>query len=117
MEVTIEVSEVPGDSGDAMPMLDYITVNTSGADLDGDGTADCGGATTTFDEDGDGWDESFSDLDPSNPVCWDVVASDAALPVGTAAVQVFTLEVEIRGNDALVDIAQVHFIIAPLLPK
>ena len=50
-------------------------------------------------------------------MCWDVVASDASLPVGTSAVQVFTLEVEIRGNDALVDIAQVHFIIAPLLPK
>jgi hypothetical protein len=117
MEVTIEVSEVPGDSGDALPMLDYITVNTSGADLDGDGIPDCGGVTSTFDQDGDGWDESFSDLDPSNPVCWDVIPSDAALPVGTAAVQVFTLEVEIRGNDALVDIAQVHFIVAPLLPK
>ena len=117
MEVTIELSEVSGDDGDALPMLDYITVNTSGDDLDGDGIADCGGPTTTFDEDGDGWDESFSDIEPSSPVCWDVVALDTAFPAGTTSVQIYTVEVLIRGNDALLDVAHAHFIIAPLLPK
>jgi hypothetical protein len=117
MEVTIELAEVSGDDGDALPMLDYITVNTSAADLDGDGIADCSGPTTTFDEDGDSWDESYSDIDPSSPVCWDVVALDTAFPPGTASVQLYTIEISIRGNDALLDIVHAHFIIAPLLPK
>jgi hypothetical protein len=117
MEVTIELAEVAGDDGDALPLVDYITVNMSSADLDGDGIADCGGPTTTADADGDGWDESFTDADPSSPVCWDIVALEAAMPLGTANVQTYTLEVTIRGDGALLDIVHAHFVVAPLMPK
>lgn len=118
MEVTIELAEVIGDDGDAIPLVDYITVNTSGADLDGDGVADCGGSTAnTEDFDHNGWDESFTDADPSSPVCWDLVALQAAMPMGTANVQIYTLELTIRGNGALLDIVHAHFVVAPLMPK
>jgi hypothetical protein len=117
MEVGIELAEVGGDDGDALPLVDYITVNTSSADLDGDGIADCGGPTSTFDGDGDGRDESFTDVDPSSPVCWDIVALEAAMPMGTANVQTYSLEITIRGNGALLDIVHAHFVVAPLMPK
>ena len=117
MEVTVDLAEVGGDDGDALPLLDYITVNTSGVDLDSDGVADCGLATTTADGDGDGWDESFTDADPSSPVCWDLVALESAMPMGTAAVQIYTVEVKVLGNGALLDIIHAHFVVAPLMPK
>jgi hypothetical protein len=117
MEVTIELAEVSGDDGDGLPLLDYITVNTSGMDLDGDGIADCGAAGNTADADNDGWDESFTDADPSSPVCWDLVALPAAMPMGTASVQIYSIEVTIRGNGALLDIVHAHFVVAPLMPK
>ena len=117
MEVTVEITEVAGDDGDALPLLDYITVNTSSVDLDGDGIADCGGPTTTHDSDGDARDESFKDADPSSSVCWDIVALESAMPQGTAVVQTYTLEITIRGNGALLDIVHAHFVVAPLMPK
>jgi hypothetical protein len=117
---SVELGEVSGDDGDALPFLDYVEVDNTGTDLDADGIADCSLGVPTADLDGNGHDESHVDLIPGTPICWNVVPMPAAPAsvVETAALQTFQLEMTIRGNgSAILDQVQVFFLVPPFAPQ
>ena len=116
MDTAVEIAEVAGDDGDALPFLDHIAVNLSGDDLDGDGVVDCN-VVTTSDADGDGFDDSHHDVLPGLGVCWDVFPANNDHAQETAEIQTYILEVTLRGNGAIIDQMNVYFVVPPFAPK
>jgi hypothetical protein len=120
IDTSVELAEVSGDSGDALPFLDHVEVVNAGEDLDADGVPDCSNGVPTADLDSDGFQESHQDLLPGTPICWNVVpmASAPSSVVETAALQTFQLEMTIRGNgSAILDQVQVFFLVPPFAPQ
>ena len=116
LEATIEVVDMPGDSGDAMDFIDHWVVNVSGADLDGDGDVDCS-AENALDSDGDTWDDTFPDALPGLGLCWDLVAADNQFVVQTNDIQLYQAQVTLRGNGAILDLVNAWFIVPPAVPQ
>jgi hypothetical protein len=111
-EVTIELSEVPGDDGDALPYVDHIEVRP-GIDLDGDGTPDCATGLTTTDSNADGFDDVYEDANAGLGLCWALMANATAAPVYTGSIQTMRLQVTVRGDGAIIDQITAFFIIPP----
>jgi len=116
LEATIEVVDMPGDSGDVMDFIDHVTVNVSGIDLDGDGSVDCNSENAT-DSDGDTWDDTFPDALPGLGLCWDIVAADNTFVIQTDAIQVYQAEITLRGNGAILDLVNAWFVVPPAVPQ
>lgn len=115
IRVTIEALEVEGDAGDALPFLDYLEVNVSGADLDNDSTIDCEVISPTEDTDNptDGYDDAFPSIQPGSRVCWDVHPADNTTVEEAEQAQIFILELVVRGDGAVLDKRRVFFLIPP----
>jgi hypothetical protein len=108
LNVTIGTSELPGDSGDALPFIDHLVVNTSGGS--------CTEISPTVDGNGDGFDDSFPSLTPGTRVCWDVVpiAENNIVPA-TMDPQLFVARVTVYGDGSTLDTRDVFFLIPPVL--
>lgn len=116
LSATVEVVDMPGDSGDVMPFIDHVTVNVSGADIDGDGVADCANETAV-DSDGDGWSDEFPSASPGAELCWDVVAAGNEFVVQTDAIQTYRAQITLRGNGAILDQVDAWFLVPPFVPQ
>jgi len=115
MEVTVELEEIEGDSGDAMPFFDYLVVNEV-ADLDADGISDCTEGLTTSDSDANGYDDMYNDVEPNNRVCWSFFPSSHEAS-GSGEVQTYKLQVTIRGNGAILDRFIAWWVVPPSMPQ
>jgi len=113
MTTTIELTEVPGDSGDAMPFVNHLAIDNAGTDLDGDGTPDCSLSIPTTDTDGDGHPDSHVEAAPGTGVCWTVFANDNDFAPEQSAVQTYRLEFTVRGNSAILDEGSIYFVVPP----
>ena len=113
--VTIEASEV--DVG-ALAFLDFLEVNVSGADLDGDSVIDCEvfAASETEDTDSDSRDDAFSAVRPGRRLCWNVHPrrNETLEPTDEPVLLKATLTV--RGNGAVLDSRDVFFLVPPKPP-
>lgn len=117
MEVTVELEEVEGDSGDAMPFFDYLVTNDlAEIDIDGDGIMDCTQGLSTSDSDANGYDDMYNDVEPNNRVCWSFFPSSHEVGA-TGAVQTFKLQVTVRGNDAILDRFIAWWVVPPSMPQ
>ena len=114
--VTIEASEV--DTG-ALTFLDFLEVNVSGADLDGDSVIDCEmfDASETEDTDADSRDDAFSAVRPGRRLCWNVHPrrNETLEPTDEPVLLKATLTV--RGDGAVLDSRDVFFLIPPKPPE
>ncbi len=117
MDTEVELAELPGDDGDAIPFVDRVSVHLTATDLDGDGVPDCEPSLTTVDLDGDGYDDGHLDVLPGVGVCWDVYPAENDWALETAAIQTFVAELTLRGNGAVLDIINVWFVVPPAVPK
>jgi len=113
MEVTVDLEEMEGDSGDALPFFDYLVVNEV-ADIDGDGVPDCTEGLTTSDSDSNGYDDMYNDVEPNNRVCWSFFTSSHEAP-GSNEVQTYKLQVTIRGNGAILDRFIAWWVVPPAM--
>ncbi|MCO4768689.1 MAG: hypothetical protein KDA24_01570 [Deltaproteobacteria bacterium] len=116
LEATIEVVDMPGDSGDALLFIDHIEVNQSNVDINGDGVTDCAPETAN-DSDADGWNDFFPAATPGVGLCWDLVAANNEWVVQTAAIQTYQAQVTLRGNGAILDQVSAWFVVPPLVPQ
>tara|TARA_Y100001968_G_scaffold333398_1_gene396017 strand:- start:2711 stop:4612 length:1902 start_codon:yes stop_codon:yes gene_type:complete len=116
MQVTVDLEELDGDSGDAMPFFDYVEVNEL-ADVDGDGVSDCVEGLATADGDGDGYHEVYSDVEPNNRVCWSFFPNAGYEPTTSSTVQTFKLQVTVRGNGAILDRFIAWWVVPPSMPQ
>ncbi len=117
LEATIEVIDMPGDSGDALQFIDHIEVNTSNLDIDGDGVPDCT-PETPADSDADGWDDYFPAATPGAGLCWDIVAiTNNEWVVQTGTIQTYQAQITLRGNGAILDQVSAWFVVPPIVPQ
>jgi hypothetical protein len=116
LEATIEVVDMPGDSGDSLQFIDHIEVNLSNADLDGDGIVDCS-PETAGDSDLDGWNDYFPQATPGAGLCWDVVAASNEFVVQTNVIQTYRAQITLRGNGAILDQVNAWFVVPPIVPQ
>ena len=116
LEATIEVIDMPGDSGNVMDFIDHWVVNVSGTDLDGDGEVDCN-VENAIDSDGDTWNDTYPDALPGLGLCWDIVAADNAFVVQTDAIQTYQAQITLRGNGAILDQVNAWFVVPPAVPQ
>jgi len=103
LRVTLEVTDAPGDAGDALALLDHVTVNTTG-----DGCSDAG---PTEDTDGDGRPDAFSRVLPGTPLCWDVVPRANRTVAPAAEPQLFHARVTISGDGSPLDARDVYLLV------
>lgn len=117
IRVTISAADLPGDDGDALPFLDYLSVNTLGADIDADGTVDCETVSPTEDTNADTHDDAFPSLRPGRRVCWDVHPAQNTTVPPTDEPQVFLMELSVSGDGAILDKRTVFFLVPPKPPE
>lgn len=108
LDVTTRVlGQVEGGVNSA-DFIDYLEVNISGEE-------DCTEWEEVRDSDGDLHDDTFIQIDPGTPVCWDVhvVPNDFVPPQDEP--QVFIATIEVRGGTGgtLLDSRDVYFLIPP----
>ena len=117
MDTEVELAELPGDDGDAIPFVERVSVHLTATDLDGDGLPDCEEGLTTVDLNSDGYDDGHLDVLPGIGVCWDVYPAENDWALETSEIQTFVAELTIRGNSAVLDIVNVWFVVPPSVPK
>lgn len=106
LRVTIEATDRPGDDGDALSFIDYLTVNTTG-----DGA--CSSVPITEDTDADGRPDAFPVLRTGTSVCWDVVPVMNDFTEPSNEPLVFRARLAIRGDGSPLDQRDVVFIVPP----
>jgi len=116
LEATIEVIDMPGDSGNVLDFIDHVEVNLSNADINGDGIPDCS-PETAQDSDLDGWNDFFPAATPGVGLCWDVVAADNEFVVQTELIQTYQAQITLRGNGAILDQVNAWFLVPPIVPQ
>ncbi|MBJ93742.1 MAG: hypothetical protein CMP23_04620, partial [Rickettsiales bacterium] len=104
IEVTIEAVDLPGDDGDALPFLDYFEVVTSGGSCSN---------SNAIDTDADGFAETFPSVLPGTTVCWTFNVADNTTVPPIATIQIFQLELTVRGDGAVLDQYTVTFVVPP----
>jgi hypothetical protein len=108
-----DVDDGPGDGVDATVFIERIEPNTTG------GVADptnplviCVGGLSTSDVDLDGRDETFTDVTPGVPVCFDIIARRNDTVVPSSAPQVFRAQIDVVGDGITVlDTRDVYFLV------
>ncbi len=108
LDVTARAIGSVEDGVNAADFIDYLEVNVSGEDP-------CSEWEELRDEDGDLRDDTFIQIEPGTPVCWDVhvVQNDIVPP--TSQPQVFIATIEVRGGTGgtLLDSRDVYFLVPP----
>ena len=108
-----DVDDGAGDGVDATIFIERIEPNTTGGIADPtDPTVICVGGLPTSDVDGDGLPETFPDVTPGVPVCFDIIArrNDTVMP--TSAPQLFRAQVDVVGDGVTVlDTRDVYFLV------
>jgi hypothetical protein len=108
LDVTARPTATPQDGVNPLDFIEYLEANLTGE-------VPCTPWETVTDEDGDGRDDTFIQIDPGTPVCWDikVVTNDFVPP--TVEPQVFTATIEVRGGSGgtLLDSRDVYFLVPP----
>ncbi len=114
--VTIDADEV--DAG-ALDFLDFLEVNVSGTDIDGDGMVDCEvfDAGELEDTDADSRNDTFSSVAPGRRVCWDVHPKMNTTVAPARDPLLFQAVLTVRGNGAVLDTRDVFFLIPPKPPE
>lgn len=108
-----DVVEGPADTVDATIFIERIEPNTTGGIADpSDPTLICVGGLPTTDVDGDGFAETYPDVAPGTPVCFDIVARRNSTVMPTAEPQVFRAQVDVVGDGITVlDTRDVYFLV------
>ena len=117
MDTEVVLTDLPDDDGDGLPFIQRIEVHLAATDIDGDGTPDCEPTLTTTDLDGDGFDDGHLEVMPGIGVCWDVTPEQNDFMPENEGIQVFVVEASMRGNGAVLGIANVWFVVPPFAPK
>ena len=100
--VGLLIEDDPRDAVDATAFVSHIEVNS---------TAPGCSAGASSDTDGDGLDDTFTDVVPGDTVCFDVVAATNGSAPATDAPQLFPVAVTAFGDGAPLDRARVVFIV------
>ncbi len=105
-----------GDGVDATIFIERIEPNTAGGVMDPrDPTIVCVGGLPTTDVDGDGFAETFPDVTPGTPVCFDIIPRMNTTVMPTAAPQLFRALVDVVGDGVTVlDTRDVFFVVPPV---
>ena len=106
------------DAFDAMEFIDRIEANTKGGVQDPrDPSVICVPGLKTADTDGDGVDETFLDVKPLTPVCFDIVAKQNDVREPGDKPEVLKAHVDVvSGNGSVLDTRDVFFLIPPRAP-
>lgn len=115
LDITAVARDDASDTIDALQFIDRIETNTVGGVADPrDATRICVGGLPTSDTDGDGIMETFPDVRPGTPVCFDIVPTMnvAVMPTGEPVlVRAF---IDVLGDGVTVlDTREVYFLIPP----
>ncbi|MEQ9076045.1 MAG: hypothetical protein RLP09_19455 [Sandaracinaceae bacterium] len=105
LRVTVEVTDEPGDDGDALRFVDHLEVNTGGGA--------CSAVAPLEDGDGDGRADVFAALVPGTPVCWDVHPARNDTVPRTVEPQVFEARLTVFGDGSPLDSRIVYFLVPP----
>jgi len=106
LRVTIEATDEPDDSGDALQFIDYLEVNVGGGR--------CSAVSPVEDTNDDGHDDAFPSLLPGTPVCWDVVPMmNTTVPRQIDNPQVFEARLTVLGDGSPLDARIVYFLVPP----
>jgi hypothetical protein len=113
-EVPIDISAVgrddETDSVDAMVFIEHI------APFNED-TAECTGGLVTADTDDDDIDDTFIDVLPGAPVCFEIVPQDNAAVPSIEEPQVFMAYIDVFGDSVtILDTREVYFVVPPDSP-
>jgi hypothetical protein len=105
-----------GDGVDATIFIERIEPNTAGGVMDPrDPTIVCVGGLPTSDVDGDGFEETFPDVTPGTPVCFDIVPRMNTTVMPTASPRLFRAHVDVIGDGVnVLDTRDVYFVVPPI---
>ena len=105
-----------GDGVDATVFIERIEPNTTGGVMDPrDPMIVCVAGLPTADVDGDGFAETFPDVTPGTPVCFDIIPRMNTTVMPTAAPQLFRALVDVVGDGVTVlDTRDVFFVVPPV---
>jgi len=108
-----------GDDGtgvDATLFIERIEPNTAGGVMDpSDPTVICVGGLTTADADADGNADTFSDVRPGTPVCFDIIPRMNTTVMPTDRPQLFRAHIDVVGDGITVlDTRDVFFVVPPI---
>ncbi len=115
LDITAVARDDTSDAIDALQFVDRIETNTTGGIADPrDATRVCVGGLPTADTDADGVMETFTDVRPGTPVCFDIVpAMNVAVEPSGEPVLVRAF-VDVLGDGVTVlDTREVYFLIPP----
>ena len=106
-----------GDGVDATVFIDHIEANVVGGVADPrDMTRVCVGGLPATDTNGDGFLDTFTDVRPGTPVCFDIVVRRNTTVMPTALPQLFRANIDVIGDGITVlDTRQVFFLVPPTL--
>jgi hypothetical protein len=93
---------------DPTEFIEYLEVNVSGEEP-------CTTWPDVRDSNGDHRDDTFIQISPGTPVCWDVHVLQNDIAPSTSEPQVFTATIEVRGGPGgtLLDSRDVYFLVPP----
>lgn len=116
-DLTARARDVDDDGVDATRFIERIEPNAAGGVADPrDATRVCVGGLMTADADMDGFADTFVDVRPGTPVCFDIIARQNDTVMPTAEPQVFRAEIDVLGEGATVlDTREVLFLVPPVV--
>ncbi len=115
LDITAVARDDTSDAIDALQFIDRIETNTAGGVADPrDATRICVGGLPTADVDGDGVMETFPDVRPGTPVCFDIVPTMNVGVRPTGEPVLVRAFIDVLGDGVTVlDTREVYFLIPP----
>ena len=115
IDVSARARDLDLDGVDATQFIERIDANTTGGIADvRDPTRVCVGGLPTADTNGDGFPDTFPDLDPGTSVCFDIIARRNTTVMPTDRPQVFRAAIDVMGDGITVlDTREVYFLVPP----
>jgi hypothetical protein len=115
MDMSVVARDDPSDSVDATVFIDRIEPNTTGGIEDPmDPTVICVGGLTTADNNTDGYADTFIDVLPGTPICFDIIPKqNDTVPPATEPI-IYTAYIDVIGDGITVlDTREVYFLVPP----
>lgn len=108
LDVTVRALGSIESGVNAADFIDYLEVNVSGEES-------CSEWADLRDADGDLRDDTFIQIEPGTPVCWDVHVLQNDIVPPASEPQVFIATIEVRGGTGgtLLDSREVYFLVPP----
>lgn len=105
MRVSLELSDEPGDAGDALQLIDHVETDTS--------TPGCTDALAE-DTNSDGHSDTYVAAQTGLPLCWKIVPGANAQPAPVGAPDVYTARVRVLGQGgASLDTRRIFIVVPP----